>query len=58
MLYMNARYRFDCAGCELDIVVDAGVRADFLESGCPICGAPAAEAQFEELDAPGDTPSQ
>ncbi|MFB6133963.1 MAG: zinc ribbon domain-containing protein [Halanaeroarchaeum sp.] len=55
---MSPRYRFDCAGCELDIVVDAGVRADFLESGCPICGAPSTADAFEEIDAAGDTPSQ
>ncbi|MFB6069580.1 MAG: zinc ribbon domain-containing protein [Halanaeroarchaeum sp.] len=47
---MTDRYRFDCSSCEIDIVVDAGVRADFLESGCPICGSPSHREHFEELD--------
>ncbi|MFB6081314.1 MAG: zinc ribbon domain-containing protein [Halanaeroarchaeum sp.] len=46
---MTDRYRFDCSSCEIDIVVDAGVRADFLDMGCPICGAPARAEHFDEL---------
>lgn len=48
---MTDRYRFDCSSCEIDIVVDAGVRADFLERGCPICGAPSCPDHFETVDA-------
>lgn len=54
---MTNRYRFDCPNCEMDIVVDAGVRADFLEHGCPICDAPAPRENFEAMDVTEDTPS-
>lgn len=47
---MTDRYRFDCAECEIDIVVDAGVRADFLDGGCPICGGRADVEQFEAIE--------
>ena len=47
---MTDRYRFDCPSCEIDIVVDAGVRTDILERGCPICGGRARVGDFEQLE--------
>lgn len=46
---MTDRFRFDCSSCDIDIVVDAGVRADVLLAGCPVCGAPSGPGRFEEL---------
>lgn len=48
---MTDRYRFDCPNCEIDIVVDRGVRTDFLENGCPICGGPARPSDFAAMEA-------
>ena len=54
---MTNRFRFDCSNCEIDIVVDAGVRVDFLENGCPICDVAADRDDFEEMDVTEDTQS-
>jgi len=51
---MTDRYRFDCPACDMAIVVDAGVRADVLLAGCPVCGAPSRQDQFEEIHEPGE----
>lgn len=45
---MTDRYRFDCPSCEMDIVVDGGVRLDLLENGCPMCGTTVHPENFEE----------
>lgn len=54
---MTDRYRFDCPNCEIDIVVDAGVRSDFLENGCPICGGQTRPSDFEAMETTEDSPS-
>lgn len=51
---MTDRYRFDCPSCEIDIVVDAGVRTDILNRGCPICGGTARAEDFEQLETTQD----
>jgi rubrerythrin len=47
---MNDRYRFVCRECGVDVVVDGEVRADILDSGCPLCDAPAEESDFAPFD--------
>ncbi|MGM0372719.1 MAG: DUF7560 family zinc ribbon protein [Halobacteriota archaeon] len=54
---MMERYRFDCPNCEIDIVVDSGVRSDFLENGCPICGGSARRSDFYLLEATEESQS-
>ncbi|MFW5918799.1 MAG: DUF7560 family zinc ribbon protein [Halanaeroarchaeum sp.] len=54
---MTDRFRFDCSSCEIDIVVDAGVRTDILENGCPICGGAARVGDFERSEATQDRAS-
>jgi hypothetical protein len=55
---MNDRYRFVCRECGVDVVVDREVRADILVSGCPLCNAPAGEAEFGPFDPDAGDPSQ
>lgn len=53
---MPERHRFRCRDCGADVVVDGDVRAEILESGCPLCDAPAAEADFEAFEGADSQP--
>ena len=51
---MTDHFRFDCPDCDLEVVVDIGVRYDFLEHGCPICGVMPDPTDFEEVESEED----
>ncbi len=41
-------YEFTCSDCGQRIEVNASMREAILSSGCPVCTAPVAPADFEE----------
>jgi hypothetical protein len=43
---MANEFVFDCAACDVETTVDSDIRAELLDDGCVLCGAPVEADDF------------